>query len=817
MINSTITHYRITAKLGQGGMGEVYRATDTKLDRDVAIKILPGEISQDADRRKRFIKEAKAASSLNHPHVCTIYEVSETADGQPFIAMEFLPGQTLADFAGGKPLDNEKIVAIGTQIADALDAAHSAGIVHRDIKPENIHIDSQGRVKVLDFGLAKIAHTRPVSEISTAEMTEPGKLMGTPDYMSPEQARSQDVDHRSDLFSVGIVLYELTTGRLPFSGSGLVETMEKITGTQPEAMARFNYEITPELERIICKCLEKKPEDRYQTAKELLIDFRRLERQSSALTSITTEKQRSWWGTWLAAVCFAIVLMAIVGSWWSYRSVRSKAFRFGKSVAVLPFESTEEYHYVSDGLGQELSGRLSQLEGIRVPPFSTSDRLTGDDLDVESIANELEVSRLLRGSIQRSTQTLKVSARLINPHTNSLIWHDTYEYDQVKEMPFDIYEKIALSIAQELDIQLSGEQEEALRVEHTSDARAWKAYLEGLHFWEMRGADLWRAKRLFELALAFDSPTGYEKDSKFALAWVGLADTYTQLATYGMMPRKKGYSLAIEYAEHALDLDPSQGDAHATLGFCQSWYLADLEGALSSFDMAQRLNPRDTRAYYWPTWTLLSLGRDKDAIETCKEACRIDPLSDVALFHLCYAYWATGDAERAEETATRLVVRKRDLWLGHFLLARVLLERNKPKEALEEAQLAVELSGRQPMALGVLGRVYAAAGRKNVTRDFLEELTARSQTHDTSYDPDLIALHVALGNFEKAIEYVRKSVEERNFLFLLHFWPDFRPLWQDPRFIELVNQAGVAQYNPDTKRFDVIVQADHPPEGVENQ
>jgi len=816
MINTNIAHYKITAKLGQGGMGEVYRATDTKLDRDVAIKILPVEISNDPDRRKRFIKEAKTASSINHPYVCTIYEVGETDEGQPFIAMEFLPGQTLGDFAHGKPLDDEKIVAIGAQIADALDAAHSAGIVHRDIKPENIHIDSQGRVKVLDFGLAKIAHTRPVSEISTAEMTEPGKLMGTPDYMSPEQARSQDVDHRSDLFSVGIVLYELTTGRLPFSGSGLVETMEKITGTQPEAMARFNYDLSPELERITCKCLEKKPEDRYQTAKELLIDFRRLQRQSSSLTSITPEKQRSWWGTWLIAVCIAIALMAVLGSWWSHRSARSETFRFGKSVAVLPFQSAEEFHYVSDGLGQELSGRLSQLKGIRIPPFSTSDRLTGNDLDFISIANKLEVSALLRGNIQRDGQTLQISADLINPHTNFLVWHGTYQYDQVKEMPFDIYHEITRSIAQKLGIKLSGEQEEALMVAHTSNARAWKAYLEGFHFWERRGSDLWRAKHLFELALSFDSPTGHEKDSEFALAWVGLADTYTQLATYSMMPQGEAYSLAIEHAKRALDLNPFLGDAHATLGFSKTWYLADLEGALCSFAEARILNPRDTRAYYWPTWALLSLGRDADAIEMCKEACEIDPWSDVALFHLCYAYWVSGDAEKAEETARQLTARQPDLWLGHFLLARVLLERDRSPEAFEEARKAVDLSDRLPMALRVLGQVYAAIDRKHDTRKFLQELTDRSRANKISDDANFVALYVALGDFDKAIEHVHKLVEERSSLLLLHFWPDFRPLWQDPRFIKLVNQAGVAQYNPETKRFDAIVQADHPREGIEN-
>ncbi len=268
MINSTIAHYRITAKIGQGGMGEVYRATDTKLDREVAIKILPQEICDDPARRKRFLYEAKAASSLNHPHVCVIYEVSETDDGRPFIAMEFLPGQTPDLLPRDKTLDDESVVEIGSQIADALDAANQAGIIHRDIKPANVHRDARGRVKVLDFGLAKRTDTAPSSDATTVEHTEPGKLMGTPSYMSPEQTRCDTIDHRSDLFSLGILLYELTTGRLPFDGASIAETMEKITRDPPEAIARFNYEVSSELERTIHKCLEKKPDHRYQTVRE---------------------------------------------------------------------------------------------------------------------------------------------------------------------------------------------------------------------------------------------------------------------------------------------------------------------------------------------------------------------------------------------------------------------------------------------------------------------------------------------------------------------------------------------------------------------
>jgi TolB-like protein/Tfp pilus assembly protein PilF/predicted Ser/Thr protein kinase len=815
MINKTIAHYRITAKLGQGGMGEVYRATDTKLDRDVAIKVLPQEICDDPARRKRFLKEAKAASSLNHPNVCTIYEVGETEDGQPFLAMEFLPGQTLDLLAENKPLENEKVVDIGSQIADALDAAMQAGIIHRDIKPANIHRDAQGRVKVLDFGLAKRMDSAPTPDASTAEQTEAGKLMGTPSYMSPEQARGEDLDHRSDLFSAGIVLYQLTTGRLPFEGSTLAETVEKITHTQPEAIARFNYEISPELERIIRKCLEKKPEDRYQSARELLIDFRRLQRDSSTQEAALPEKQHSW-KAFIALAGVAVVAMVLLGIWWSRRDAGlSDAFRFGKSVAVLPFRSDEEFRFVADGLGEELAGGLSRLDNIeRVPPFSSSERLKGDALDLESIANQLRVSTLLQGSIRRAAQTLMISAELVEPYSDSLIWQETYEYDQVTEVPFRIYKEIAQSIAQALDIELSSEQEATLMTAHTTNPRAWQAYLEGRSFWARRGPDLWRARNLFNLALSCDSATGREESSEFALAWVGLSDTYMQMATYGLMRPAHAFPKAIEYANMALKINPTLGDAYATLGFCQLFYEADLVASDRSFQEALKLNPRDIEALHWYMYNLSVRGRHAQAIATCEKACEIDPQSDIALHHLSLALYVAEEIQRAEEEFGKLVARSPDVWLWHMGLGWVLLEGNDPQEAVRELELAVQLSGRLSWALSGLGRAYASAGHRDDALHILDELEARSQTEyvNALY---FCELYIAIGEHGKAMEKLREAVDLREAVFTIHFWPLYRPLWKEPAFIELVNQIGVARYDSATGRFEAVEQAQDKLNGME--
>jgi len=809
MINQTITHYRITAKLGQGGMGEVYRATDTKLEREVAIKILPQEISDDPVRRKRFIREAKAASALNHPHVCVIYEVSETEDGCPFIAMEFLPGQTLDLLPTNKPLDDESVVEVGSQIADALDAANEAGIIHRDIKPANIHRDGRGRVKVLDFGLAKRTDSAPTPDASTAEHTEAGKLMGTPSYMSPEQTRCETLDHRSDLFSLGVLLYELSTGRPPFEGASMAETVEKITHAQPEAIARFNYSVCPELERIIRKCLEKKPDHRYQSARELLIDLKRLERCSSTREAVLSPKQKPWKTVATVAAVVPIACL-LLGIWWSQgEAIPAEALQHGKSVAVVPFKSHEEFHILADGLGYELSGRLSQVPSIkRIAPFNSSDRLRGDDLDLKAIAEELEVSTLLRGRIERSPrqdQGLQVRAELINPYSNSLMWHGTYPYDSVKGLPWSMFQEMVLAIAEKLNIELSSEQEAALMTAHTESPEAYDYYLKGRYYWAKRGPDLWRAKLFFELALSFDSHTGQKKDSEFALAWVGLADTYTLLAGYGLMPPNEAYPRAIEYADRAAKINDKLGDAHSTLGLCRTWFQGDLSKAMESFKQAQKLNPQDVRAYYWQMWPLFSLGQEAGAVAACKKACRIDPLSDGALYHLCYAYWITGDFESAERAGTKLTSRTPDLWLGHMMLARAFLGKGNAQGAVEAAEKSVDFSERQPMSLGVLGQAYAAAGRTSEANDLLQELEAQLQT-ETSDRWTIIGLLIALDENDKAIEQSRHAVQQRHLLFWLHFWPDFHPLWKDPRFIDLVNQAGIVRYNPDTETFEPVEQ-----------
>ncbi len=382
-LGKSLGHYRILALLGKGGMGEVYQARDNRLDRTVALKILPTQVAADKERMQRFVREAKAASALNHPHVATIYEIG-AADGVSFIAMEYVAGQSLAAKINGQPLAVNEIVEIGSQIADALDEAHSKGITHRDIKPANVMLTLRGQVKVLDFGLAKIARPQSIdSDISTLAQTTPGVMMGTVPYMSPEQALGRDVDFRSDLFSLGAVLYEMATGRLPFAGASTSETLDRILHAQPEAMARFNYDVPAELERIVRKCLEKERERRYQSAREILIDLRNLQRDSDAKAAPTVARQTSGAVSLLSQrhklVGLSALLLVIVALVSAYFYLPAKKTEVAiDSIAVLPFANQNrdaETEYLSDGLTESIINNLTQLPDLRViariPPFAS--------------------------------------------------------------------------------------------------------------------------------------------------------------------------------------------------------------------------------------------------------------------------------------------------------------------------------------------------------------------------------------------------------------------------------------------------------------
>ncbi|NQV35715.1 MAG: protein kinase, partial [Phycisphaeraceae bacterium] len=742
-------------------------------------------------------------ASLNHPNIAVLYGIEESGGAHALI-MELVEGETLGDFAGGKPLDNEKIVAIGSQVADALDAAHSAGIVHRDIKPENIHIDSQGRVKVLDFGLAKIAHTRPVAEISTVEMTEPGKLMGTPDYMSPEQARSHEVDHRSDLFSVGIVLYELTTGRLPFSGNGLVETMEKITGSQPEAMARFNYEITPELERIICKCLEKKPEDRYQTAKELLIDFRRLQRQSITQTSIRTEKHRSWWGTWAAMISVAILGMVLLGTWWSRQNSPSDTFQYGKSVAVIPFKvKSEDMAFFADGLCEELANALGRVEQFdRIPPWSSSSSFREDAPSMKKMAEAMEVSTLLEGSLEKMGDQLRIRAALVDPfrgRSGTLIWSGTYDHNQ-SELPFAIQDEIARSIVEKLSLELEDDPARQFVQRYTENPEAYDCYLKGRYFWNQRGPGLEKAKHWFELALLYDSPTGSLDDSEMAPAYVGLADTYNLQAFYGLIPYRAATIKARQYVDRALQIDDRLAEAHATLGWSEM-NAGNGARAETAFKKAIRLNDRYVPAYQWYASLHTATGNLDKIGPLARKAVELDPLSD---FTKTVSAWQLSRVapEKAIAIVDVAITNRPNFALAHYVRAQTLQAQDQVEAAIGSYESAVRLSGELAFYQAALAQAYAMSGRRSEALQALRKAQAGPSMGPTQ----IVAVadaYLTLGEEERCYDTLERGQANTGCLpWLVAPGPYLEPIQTEPRFIDIVERSGLLKYNSSTQQFE---------------
>jgi len=805
MINQTIAHYKITAKLGQGGMGEVYRATDTKLEREVAIKILPREICDDPARRKRFLKEAKAASSLNHPHVCVIYEVSETDDGRPFIAMEYLPGQTLGAFAHGKSLDNEQIVTIGSQIADALDAAMQAGIIHRDIKPENIHVDDQGWVKVLDFGLAKRMDRAPSADASTAEQTEPGKLMGTPSYMSPEQARGQDLDHRSDLFSAGIVLYQLTTGRLPFEGATLAETVEKISHTQPEAIARFNYEISPELERIIRKCLEKKPAERYQSARELLIDFRRLQRDSSTQEAVLSPKQKPWKTVATVAVV-ALIACLLLGIWWSQRdTLPLEAFRHGKSVAVLPFKfNSQDMASFADGLCEELANALGRLDEFdKIPPWSSSSTFRQDVLNKKQVAEAMQVSTLLEGSIERIDDHLHISATLVDPfhgRSGDIMWSETYDHNHNTALPFAIQDEIARSIVEKLRVKLEDDPNRQFVQRYTENPEAYDYYLKGRYNLNLRGAALEKAKRLFELALLCDSPTGLTEASGMAPAYVGLADVHFLRGFYGLAPIRSACENARRFVDRALQIDGHLAEAYASLGFIETMATNPVE-AEAAFKRSLKLNDRNVSAIYWYAAYCNAIGDEDMGNKMANRALDLDSLSN---FTRAVAAWQLGffDPNAAIFEIDETLKRRPGFPLAHFVKGLALLNLKRDEEAHQSFQSAVVLSDGFPFYQASLALAQARTGRRSEALALLRELETATVVGPWQFSA-LAGAYLALGDKDRCYEILERSLVETYGFPWLTSAGTFDAIYTEPRFIDIVNRTGMTKYNDTTQQYEV--------------
>lgn len=751
--------YTVRSELGTGGMGEVYLAQDTQLDRTVALKILPADFAKSPERMRRFLQEARAASALNHPNAAHIYEIGE-AEETAFIAMEYVEGETLGKKIISGRLSNEDIADIGMQVADCLDEAHSKGIVHRDIKPSNIMITARGQVKVLDFGLAKVLRSADESlssDLATQVKTVPGVVMGTVQYMSPEQALGREIDRRSDIFSLGAVLYAMATGRAPFTGSSISETIDRILHSQPEAMARFNYELSPELERIVRKCIEKDKDRRYQTARDLLNDLKSLRRASGARRAVTARAS----------------------------SRRARSSRAIDSLAVMPLVNASadtSMDYLSDGITESIINALSQLPKLRVVARSTVFRYKGREVDAKEVGRELDVRAVLTGRVRHLGERLMIGTELIDVDTDAHLWGE--HYNRKLSDIFEVQEEIAREISDKLRVRLTGKERKQLAKRHTDDAEAYKLYLKGRFQWNKRTREsLKKGIDYFQWAI--------EKDSNYALAFTGLADCYNSLSRFGWLSPDEAMPKARQAAQRALEIDGNLAEAHNSRAFVAEnyewvWSIAERE-----YRRAIELNPNYATAHQWYGEYLATAGRFDEGLEQLKLAEQLDPLSLVINSDLGLPYFFARQYDLAEEQWKKTVELDPDFWLAHYALALVYEQKGMYAEAIAEARKALNLFGDSHWVLGGLGHIYAVSGQRDEAHQILDELKERSK--ECYVSPfDLALICTGLDEKIEALLWLEKAYEERNqWLTWLKIDPRLDSLRSDERFIELVRRVGL--------------------------
>jgi serine/threonine protein kinase/Tfp pilus assembly protein PilF len=735
VIDKKISHYKILEKIGEGGMGVVYKAEDTKLKRTVALKFLPQEFTRDKDAKERFIQEARAAAILDHPNICTVYEIDEV-NGRTFIAMAYIKGQNLKDRLKSGFLKLEEALEIATKVAEGLQEAHNNGIIHRDIKPANIVITEKGQVKIMDFGLAKLSWG--------ADLTKTATIMGTVAYMSPEQVKGEKIDHHTDIWSLGTMLYEMLSGELPFKSYHDQAVFFSILNETPDPIRKIRKDVSSELERIIQKSLEKDPTNRYSDMSAMLVALKSIGRKS-----ISTPADKP-------------------------------------SIAVLPFvnmSADPENEYFSDGLSEELINSLTKIKDLHVVARTSSFAFKGEKKDIRDIGQKLNVSTLLEGSVRKAGNRVRITAQLVKVEDGYHLWSERYDrsMEDVFAIQDEITEKIVDNLRTTLDIPSQIHEER-----HHENLEAYDLYLKGRYYWNKFSPE-WTEKTIayYEQAI--------EKDSKYAIAYAALAEAYVTLSIgFAILPSKDTMPKAREAAMRALELDPTLSEAHVSLGLVAACYDWDRKAAKQNFHKALELNPNSVSAHQWiEIYLTLLEGEYYESISHLERAQELDPLNLLVKTRLGFMYYYLRDFDHAIERFKEIVNFDPNYPLGHLGLVEGYGKKGMYDEAIAEGEEVLNLGMRADGAIGGLGFWYGITGKEDKALELLSELEGRSSKGYVS-SFWIAAIYIGLKEMDKAFELLEKAYEERdgNLIYITVPSP-FDALSPDPRYKKLLKKMGL--------------------------
>ena len=797
--------YKILASIGAGGMGEVYRAQDAKLGRDVALKVLPAEMAHDPERLARFHREAKALAQLDHPNIVTIHSVEE-CNGVHFLTMQLVEGRSLDRVIPASGLPLEQIVEIARALGDALAVAHDKGIVHRDLKPGNVMVTNEGHVKVLDFGLAKDVRAANGGDLTLTSdsQTQIGVVMGTPAYMSPEQAAGRLLDHRTDIFSLGVVLHEMATGRRPFEGTSSAELVSAILRDTPPSVIDARPDLPSDLARIIRRCLEKDPSHRVQTARDVSNEFRDLARQTSQkLAAATTSTSSSRAvpaadsgiphadevsGVKRHAIALTIAaILLVIG--FAGVGIYLKGPKAGQvdSIAVLPLENRSndpEAEYISDGITESINNSLTRLPSLRVIPHSVASHYRGKSMDMRKVGDELRVQAVLTGSIAQRGDDLTVNVELDDVRNGKQLWGERYNRKLADLLA--VQNEIAREVSQLLRSQLSAEDQQKLTKGSTDNPEAYQLYLKGKYYTnKLSKAGFSKGIEYFNQAIALDH--------QYGLAYSGLAYNYINQDDWFMPPNEAGPKTR-EAAQKALAIDESDGGAHLSMAIVTHWYDWNWAAAESEFKRAIELNPNNWEAHTYYSWFLAPMGRNDQSIAEAKRAQQADPLSGFANFNVGGALVFARQWDPAIEQLHRAIEVDPTFWFSHCFLGRAYEQKGKLPEAIAEFQRALELEEDNAEIWSGLGHAYALSGKRAEAQKVLEHLKGVS-AHSWVAPYNIAVIYAGLGEKEQAFAFLDQAYKDRSYYLPTYLATDARidSLRSDPRFVELRKRVGLPE------------------------